>query len=357
MYYIRGISVLGTNIRCINADSKHFLWAGSQDGLFKFDSKEAFEFNGNGLDKYRLGGSDIRDMSFDGTHLWLTSTQGGIDRINTINSQVDLHLSQDQFPTLENGSITSICKEKEILYVGTERGLYYYNIFRHLVVLLRDIGIYVYNIENNELLDTVTTVSPTLKYHRFYSVAQGPSGQYYLGTSRGLSKIFVGSNGHLTYLETPFGISKKLILNDIYAVALDKQKKLWCSTENFLLTINIVSGDYAKVENAIENTENFLKSVYSIYCDSDDNIWLGCQSGLFYLKNAPPSSVVYHKSRVGAAVINNAYYPFPVNDSLLLVTGENGIYKINRQNGVITEVDISGAYDFVLRDPFNKIFS
>ncbi|HPH84294.1 MAG TPA: two-component regulator propeller domain-containing protein [Ferruginibacter sp.] len=378
-YQILNIAFPGTNIRCMTEDRKGFLWIGTQDGLFRFDSKVTKEYNKNSPPGSRIGGSDIRAICEEGNNMWVTSTQGGINDVNTTTSNNAITISQNKFPGLENGTITSLLFSGTLFYIGTERGLYSYdkvtgNISRfklnkrpvdsyidkitvykkYLIIFFRNWGLQSYNLQTGELIDSLKTIKISPEEYRFYSLVGYGDNKYLSGTSKGIKEININAAGLLEINDEPFKNVKESLNNDIYAISVDKTKKIWFSTENQLINIDAEKNSYTIVANALENKIEFLNNVYNIYCDEKNNIWLGCQTGLFMLKNEKPSTIIYHHSKNGIFKIPHAYYLFPANDSILFVTAENGLYKVNKNSDEIKEIDVTQSYDFVFKDPYNK---
>jgi signal transduction histidine kinase len=380
MYDITPVRIPGINIRCITEDANGFLWIGTQDDLLRFDSR-SFKLYNKGRDpKAVIGGSDIRDIAESEDGIWLTSTQGGLDKISKITSNPVIHISQSRFPKLGSHPITSLLHVDSTLYIGTEKGLYSYDVTRnkiaevpldgngivsyidkltyshnHLIVAIRDWGCLSYNLKTGRITDTRLTTNDELKHHRFYAIAPYAPDQWLLGTSQGINKLTISPAGKLHFEQTPFPYVREGINTDVYALAIDKNKHVWFSNENNLLKINPAGKQYAVIQNARETNVSFLSNVYKIYCDKAGNIWLCCQIGLFFLKNAPASMVTYHQSNNSITKIPHAYYLLPINDSIVLATAENGLYKVNTQTRSIEAIDETQAYDFAFFDPNKKL--
>jgi len=369
IYQISQTPIPGINIRCITEDSHGFLWIGTQDGLFRYDSRMTRAFNKNATQKNNIGGPDIRDITESKDAIWATSTQGGVDKISELTGEPVLHLPQSRFPDLLTNTITSLVANDTLLFAGTEKGVYsYYNnkvsriiadayidrlakYNNYLLVFIRNVGIATYNITSGK----VVCLLKTAKQHWFYSISCYTENSWLLGTSRGLNQVTVEENGQLSFIEKPFAYVDETVDNDVYAVGVDKNKNIWFSTENNLVKIEPATKQYGVVENAFESNTDFLNNIYKIYCDTQNNIWLCCQSGLFYLKNNPAPTRTFYRSRNSITRIQHAYYILPLNDSIAMITAANGLYKANINSRDISAVDVTQVYDYVFIDPNKKM--
>ncbi len=362
-------------------DAKGFLWVGTQDGLFRFDSKNNKQFNKNQSPESAIGGTDIRDLAGSSNGIWVTSTQGGVDKIDLATSYPSVHLPQSRFPGLANNTITSLVDLDTMLFVGSEKGLYRYVPFRneiskirfngnydslyidkltfyknYLLIFFRNQGCITYNVLTHKITSALkTTDNATYQTHRFYSLAKYSGNQWLLGTSHGINLATITDNGQLTFDKKPFAPATELFNSDIYAIAVDKDKNIWFSTDNDLVKLNPFTKEYFQIADALANDVEFLNNVYRIYCDKENNIWLGCQTGLFYLTNKPSPTSIFHHFNHNASKISHAYYLFPANDSIVMVTAENGLYEVNIHAATIKEIDNSQAYDFIFHDPYNRL--
>ena len=379
-YHITGTAVPGTNIRCVASDQRQFLWVGTQDGLMRYDSRHTRVYNQKGSYKSNIGGSDVRDICVWDDQTWITTTQGGVDAIDCTSSNPALSLPQGRFKGLGNYTITSLVHSDSLLYIGSEKGLYTYNKRNRiladlpvaglpapasidklvlqgnfLLLFIRNYGIASLDISTGRVIDILNTLQTChLAQHRFYAIAGCSDGTWLAGTSNGLEKVGIRPDGHLDFQVAAFPCIPASCRQDIYAVAIDQQHQTWFSTENNLFCIDETNKKYTVIDNALQENNTFLNSVYSLFCDANNNLWLGCQAGLFYLKNAPAPTVTYTRPGNNNILISDAYYLYPADDSTLLVTGENFLYKLNTHTGNIGELDNTQPYDFVFKDPFGK---
>jgi len=141
----------------------------------------------------------------------------------------------------------------------------------------------------------------------------------------------------------------------VFAITKDKDQNLFFSTENFLYKLNINSGSYFTLVSTKHNSDiDNLKSVYHIYFE-DNIVWIGCQNGLAYFKNNPAEFNTFFNSSNSSTKIAHAYFLYPLNDSVIFSTAENGLYKVNMKTDQIEAVDESRVYDFIFTDPGKKI--
>ncbi len=302
--------------------------------------------------------------------------QGGLNAINSLTTLVDVTVAQPSFKGLGNNTITALTYSDNQVYLGSEKGLYRYNVFDktvhscsiplsiapfidqvvvsgpYLLLFIRNLGCVSYDTRRDIIADTVTTKEACgVTQQRFYAVSHYTDNQWLIGTTAGIHALTVRPDGRLLFEPRPFPYALSSLQKDVYALAVDTNQHIWFSTESQLFSIDPVKQQYYQIENGLASGSNVLNNVYKIYCDRQNNIWLGCQGGLFFLNNRPAPTITFFRSSNSFTEIAHTYYIFPCNDSILLVTAENGLYEVNTHTHAIRELDNTQPYDFVFRDP------
>jgi len=376
--------VLG-NIRAIAQDNKGFMWIASQDGLFRYDSKSFVIYNSKipGT-SHIIEGSDVRKICVDSAHniLWMISSFGGLNGINLINGKTEFSLSEENTPILKNVFLTSLCDNGDSLFIGTQKGVYLYikskriisrldtgviefntpidNIFKRknrLYLFTRNDGIYIYNYLNQKI--SFHAGNPDISSSnelRFYNVTESGENIWYAGTSDGIKKFTFEDADNIIIDKTPFKWIPEVNSKNIFGISIDLNGCLWVSNEDNVVKIDPSNQTYSLVvENNYGEKSDWLASTYTIFCDKQNNIWLGCQKGLAFTVNTTPRFKAYSRSPNGKANISHSYYLNPIDDSTIYICAENGLYKANINNGGIEVIDATIPYDYIFTDPNKRV--
>lgn len=362
------------------------MWIATQDGLFRYDSRKFTSYN-NYLDKsHKIGGSDLRNIHLEaGSDLiWSTSSYSGINAINLVKNEVVKYYSQDNFNSLRSNVIKGLYVNHDAIYLGCEKGFFkldkstktltsipvpglepmkgfFEDITEiakdRLLVLCRNNGLYVYNIFTGKIDQSipVTRPSTTDPPYRFYNTTIS-NGLILITTNYEFLLYRFSSSGLARQLNEPLNNALLKFKDHIVRRAVfDKNDNLWVASNRGLFVIK--NNEVIQVLNNDESNRNndWLTSIYALYVDDANNLWLGCQNGLAHLINSTPAFINHSysaKTRIG---INHSYHLFPLNDSIVYSTAQEGLYKINRASNSIDIIDRGKTYDFMFKDPFNRL--
>lgn len=366
------------NVRKIRKDSKGFIWAGSQDGLFRYDGDRFWEYNKNLNVKFRITGPDIRDLLFVNDTLWVLNSFGGIDAINTISGNVILSWHQQLDNRFKDVYFSSFTKSNNQLFLSGSNGLYRFDIKRRAVekVELRNpqgfsitqkLNISNLGISSDSHLWLFTTTGvlvinlpdltvEALHHSDIITFCHQFTGSNHVitGTETGIQEYdFNGSELKKT-------VSRLSVIpgatEPVYAISSDSAGNIWFSNKNNLVKSSAYGKEFITI-NATNKPDgaNWMASVFEIYFTSDNELWLGCQEGIAYTDINPPKFISYRKSTNTEVTIGHAYFIFPLNDSIIYVCAEDGLYKTNTSTGIITAIDKGKPYFYVFRGPKNRL--
>lgn len=203
-------------------DRQGFLWVGSREGVFRYDGYSATHYTPDINNENSISDTDIRNIYEDRDgNIWISTNTAGLNFYNAATKQFKTyrHTSGDQ-ATISNDSVYDIVEVGDGNYwVGTQIGLNYFdkenNTFKRYFfdknnpkTISND---YVYNLllDDNEDL-WVTTVGGGISVKRkdtdefirhrlsditgdsfhdeVFAIQQAESGEFWLGTRRGLIK-------------------------------------------------------------------------------------------------------------------------------------------------------------------------
>ncbi len=368
----------GINVRKIIKDSKGFIWAGTQDGLYRFDGKYFQEYNKLLDNNHTISGSDIRDFAIHNDTLWLISSFGGINAINTSNGNVFFSWNQQVDSVLKNVFFSSLQIDNDRLFLSGSDGLYTMDLKKRKVskfpvkanggyintsgisqlflspdkqlwLFTAFEGVIILNTENMNLVSRKKTQAVAT-----YSATSLRAGTVLTGTDKGLieytldqKEILIGQ-GKIRDIPGADG--------NIYAVKKDKLGNIWFATKNNLIRYDPASASYkVVVENKIMEEGPWTSSIFEIFFDDTGYIWLGSQEGLAYADQDPLKFSAFYKSPDSKAILTHCYSIFPDSDSSAYVSAENGFYSVNIKTGIIHAIDNTKTYFFSFTDHQNNL--
>jgi ligand-binding sensor domain-containing protein len=374
------------NIRQVLQDPFGYIWIATQDGLFRYDSRRFIPYNTKFTNFEQIGGADVRNIQIDKEHnlIWLTSSYGGINAIDLLTTKVVKYLPQEAHPQLNSNLIKSFFVTGEDIFLGCERGFYkldrsgknlvsisvpnvpaenaYIDYIAkiqedQIVIFCRDIGIFIYDVSKNIFIQQIfiprrPEVGQEL---RFYHCAISTDSLMLITSSYGLMPFRVSKTGLVA--DSSGKLDRKLKALKNYTVrraVFDKKGHLWLATSGGIWvdrndTLTAIRSNDEKNEYL-----DWLKAVYAMYVDNDNNIWLGCLNGLAYLQNYLPAFVNHSYSAATGIRIIHSYYLFPASDSIVYSTAEEGLYKVNKRRNIINVIKRGRSYDFMFKDPFGR---
>jgi ligand-binding sensor domain-containing protein/two-component sensor histidine kinase len=382
-----GIGLTSGNIRKIAQDNYGFMWIGTQDGLFRYDSRNFIAYNAQSGNNHRLCGQDVRWLYLDTAKslIWVSTSYGGINAIDILTGDVVKYIYQSDFLQLQNNLIKSFTIFNDDLILGCERGLFNLQLSKNMLTPIIDIQ----NKPFNYYVDIITKIDTdkfiilcrnqkpviydagqkkivTHEYWAAISPAQDTATRFFdcsvsnndiiCITSTQSIELYRFTHGKLVTYPVDF-ISrelktKKLVIRRCVA---DKKGEFWLATSEGLFTVS--ANKLRKIQpngkNDLEN--NWLNAIYVIYIDKHNDVWLGCQDGLAYVKNTAPAFISTSYSISTGTKINHAYYLFPLNDSIIYSAAEEGLYKINRRKNEVIQVAKNLSYDYIFTDPFKRL--
>lgn len=180
--------------------------------------------------------------------------------------------------------------ENNLLWIGTNAGLYRYNI-----------GL-------NSFEPALTETDGGLSSGRITCLKAMPGDKLWIGTDGGGISILNKKTQRLTYLTGGFR-RHALSSNAVYSIFLDNENRKWIGTLRG--GINIIDDVKNRFQNIVQDPtlsnsliNNFVKSLYE---DTKDRIWIGTDGGglsIWDRKNEKYENYVYKKNQYGSLSSN-----------------------------------------------------
>ncbi|GAA0890458.1 two-component regulator propeller domain-containing protein [Fulvivirga kasyanovii] len=311
-----------SNIESIKVDSRGTLWVGDGYGLCRYDKaqKKFYRYQHQENDKYSLSSTAVKAI-FEDKHndIWIGSTQGGINL--TLGNIPFTHLKHyPEAPgSLSKTSVSSVLEDsKGNIWVG------YYAM-----------GLDIYNPVSKEVthMAHVPGVPGSLGKGTVFEIFEDSKGNIWVGTYEGGLQMFdPASNSFTTYKHDPAN-PKTISGNDVRAIAEADDGTLWIAVHGqgvsaFDRKKNIFKSykaDYLDWQNSLSNDW-----VYTLYIDSDQNVWVGSVFGISVLMHGTSHFKSYTKENRNLSH-NNVRAILEDTQGNLWIGTDNGLNLFNRE--------------------------
>lgn len=325
----------------INQDKDGFIWIGTGEGLCRYDGFTfTSEVTGDSLPSEVVNAS-LRDSlgnlwigynngqvwSYDGNYFekhllpvnsptsisGLTEYKDGSIIVATQNMGLFRLRGNGKFerftPSFSHQIISAIFVHDNLLFLGTQNGLMYYNM--------------------SNTKDTTAKAVSSIAYTKVQVIKQAfGDNSFWVGTEdAGLFLVKVENN---KVVAQNVGGNKGLAYENVQDVSYDSESNLWISTYTSGLIkaklnphdpVKVVSFQKYDKDNGLST--NFVKSTF---IDQQGNLWVGTYgSGIYLLTNIAFSFQTFDKTPLGNDILSVA-----INDSLLWLGGDTGLMEINQ---------------------------
>ena len=321
-------SLSNNSIERINEDRNGNLWIATQGGLNLYDrNNDRFIFHSHWP---RAGLNDLAELE-DG-RLLLTSNESGI---YIYAPETDTYINYTQNDTTENSISsnninTAIQDRNGYIWIGAANGL---NLFDP-------------KSEQFTLIDNTQWKYRNLSGNNIRSLYEDSKGNIWVGTwSNGLNL--------LRYSENPVDCTFRSYKNDpedptslgtgtVAAIQEDRNGYLWISTENDGLNLLDLKNFHGR--NAVfyhykhdpsDNTSLSNNSVYSLFQDNCNSMWIGTYGDGINMYNRLNEKFIHYKQKPSNinSLSNNFVYSFLEEGNLLWIGTEKGLNRYNQRTG------------------------
>jgi signal transduction histidine kinase/ligand-binding sensor domain-containing protein/response regulator of citrate/malate metabolism len=281
-------------------DSSDNVWVGSDgDGIDRFSPEErSFVHHSSGSNKFDRAWVNSIVEGLDGV-IWFGSSVG-LNRIDSVSGLVTTYPRE--------GSIQGmIVDEEEGFWLGTDKGLAYFNIASE------QFSAYIGHED----------VSVNNSSNWITSMIMDSDGGIWIGTLNGLDYFDTKSR---RFVSTSRLVAEHSGLSHGYvnSLALDRHGGLWIGTMNGLSLVVLVTGEFTVFGEADGLPDS---TIYSVEIDNNGFIWMGTNRGLSRLN---PSTGIFKNYTVGDGLQGrefNAASSFKSKDGELFFGGTNGLNR------------------------------
>lgn len=288
----RGIS--NYRVQCIAQDNDGFLWAGTYDGLNKYDGHE-FEVYEASEDSGALPDNDIQTILLTNKgEIWV-GTGNGIGIYNNEQNNFEI-IDSTNHPRLTAKKITSLVEDfNSKIWIGTDKGVFtFFENTIEKVYEFEDHAVNTMDVDSrnrvwigtyNELFiitdGRVEKVSETItdwNYSSYHLIVDTNDDIVVATRSSGLIKIH-DLGGPSEQIKKYINVSddeNSISTNNLLKVFEDSKGDLWIGTENGGLNIQKKNEEIFHRIQFDPNSTNSIsaKSIWAIYEDKSNRIWL-----------------------------------------------------------------------------------
>lgn len=337
--------LLQLNLKALATDDLGYLWAGTEDGLHKFNSYEFNVLLHNPSDNTSIKDDHVRGLHFTNDTLWIATNTEGVTgfipskntffSLDDFDSNLELKRSYKVLKvnsklllfSLKNNIIiyNRETQKTKLISLPTENKDYFINDIIHIEEGIywlgsSSSGILLLNTETQEL--TKTKLLKNNKNICFYKA----NNKIYIGTREGL---------FLYNLENKKLYKKKLLLaiNCFYRL---NENQFYMGTDNGLYMFNENTEEITAIICVTKNNKTYKAfDTNQIIGDKQGNIWIGTEADGLLHYNIYQKKFNSIQLRLKEVPLNNNISSFQFlkgNDSLLWIGTKFGVVKYSHIN-------------------------
>lgn len=301
LYKNIGLGSEASVISCILQDTEGLIWAGSNKGLLCYDGysvQSHFTFGKQSNTRVYCG------QVVDSTYLYLGADNGLLIYNYRTDSYEDVGIS---FPS----DIRTMVLCDSVLWLGSLHGLYMYNPVSH----------------------TLSARQDGIPHKSIYSIIRSSDNCLYIGTYNGCCR-YVSATGHFETVELPdVGGKSNLFVNSLLE---DKARGcIWIGTEGCLFKYGLADGKVSRIDDFDGN------SVKSLALDGYGQLLVGTDNGMYVYAESAPLRHVVHDSRNAQSLSSNIVWTIFVDSEKNVWLGTDYGISMTRHANILQYTSIS----------------
>lgn len=363
-------SLLSDVVRFLYIDIEKQLWIGSRDGLSHYNKEK------DNFDNYLFPVSNgtifqINAISdFDENNL-LLGTDNGLTLFNKEGKTFEKFQSPENAQT----HIQSLYKQDDNIFIGTNSGLYIYQISGRYLSLANEIfnnsriqailpksateiwigtegdGLYLFNTQLKTYSNYKHSISSSGSISSNYvrSLAYDENGNLWIGTFQGLSILLADENRFLNHSHNPMD-NNSISQNSIRAIFKDNQGGMWLGTYygglNYFHTLKNQFGYIRQ----IPYTQSLNDRIVSAMLEGDDGkILIGTNDKGINLYDPATGNFRYF-TRENKSIVSN-------NIKVFLKSKKNNNVYIGSHGGGLLLLDINNGKSTPVPVPYENVYA
>ena len=321
----------GNTIRSVIQDEKGFMWIGTSNGLFRYDSIKFRKFLYNSSDNTSISNNFIYSLSTASNNKMWVGTGTGLNIYNSNDDSFNLINLNNKNTTYIDNSLNTfsvLFKDKNnLIWFG-----------------INDFGIASFNQDTGKYTKyNLASILNDKPFHHLtiYGIIHGQNNTIWVATEKkGLMKVNLFNSKITRYLK-PVNKNNINYTKKFYALVKDKFGRIFAGTSNGLY---IYSKDLDKFVNYQKDILNELNSFYnirSLFIDSDNILWIGTSNrGLCYMNLVETNKKMEIKFPRSPYNLNSMRIMCIYEDAeknLWIGTSPNGLFMFSRYSSNIKQ--------------------
>ncbi|MCK5468993.1 MAG: hypothetical protein KAI99_10790, partial [Cyclobacteriaceae bacterium] len=312
----------------IAQDHQGFMWFGTMDGLNRFDGEHIKIYREEPDDPNSLGNNFIWSL--------LCSSDSGL-WVGTYRGLYYYDFYHDNFhliPIIDGignkniaMEIRSLLVDENWLWVGTNRGLFRYDLFLEKII--------PFEVDINEHDRPIGNV---------IALEKSNDGTLWIGDEKGLMKY---QNGKFNRIDIEINSQHNVSFQGL-GISIDNTGKVWFGTHNLELGL-IIYDPETKSSITLSKKDGYLphNRVKSLFRFPDGNIWLGTRWGL---------AIINEKTYDSRHIIHERYDPGSISHNSIrqIFQSKSGVIWIGTYSGGVNYIDPESQRIAHFTDKYNN---
>ena len=261
-------SISGNSIYSIFEDQTGYMWVGTDwcgINRFKVGGRQFKHIYAEKRDNNNIVSNIIHSLVLDeDNNVWI-ATDNGLNVYDRDNNIFKLYQHKEGDKTsLSESIVRSLLRDHENnIWIGTENGLNKYD---------KKLDRFIH----------VDYIFGELEKKMIRTMYESSDHELWIGTNgNGVIRFNPATKEYKSYQKISNGIQSGLQGNTIEAFVEDKFNNLWIASEGGLCQYNVNKDQFTSFQfDANDSTSLSNNLVYTLYRDSDENIWVGTRNGL-----------------------------------------------------------------------------
>ncbi len=322
-------SISNNIIHSIIEDKGGCLWIGTEYGLNRYDQRSGIfsRYIHSKDDTTSISGNNINAIFHDSDNdIWVGTLGEGLNLFDRKTNSFQ-HFKNNR--SVGSNIIYSIIEDnrhKNILWVGTENGLFKFD---------RNQKKFLYSNDDTSQYDQrVRTI------YSIRSIVQDSTGTLYIGTWHGLIK-YSTENDHWSRLNMSNTADSLIKYSIILSLLIDDKNTIWVGTRDNGLLSTKINHTGNKIKNHWQQYDEFKDDVItSLYHDKSGMLWIGTTyHGINKLSLSNKKFMHYDKNSFNGNGLSNNVVLSVITDpqkNIWVGTKNGGLNKIDRKHAKIT---------------------
>lgn len=345
------------SVSCIEQDHHGFLWAGTQDGLNRFDGHAFTIFRNDPDDSTSLSNNEINSICVDRDgHIWI-GTGRGLNRWNSRNDAFDRIPLDPSGPDdvsfiFEESDTHLIVSADDILYrvdkTSGEAGSIFEKKIPRVQGIRRDRqgrmwlatlgeGVVTWDTETNVL--TPLPFDPSGKNgvvsKRLYFTHEDAHGNVWIGTNQGLQRWSPSTGRWILFRHDPRD-PQSLSSDRVYRLFVDRDSTWWIATADGLNVLDPATLRFRAYRTTDYTLGLNSNQVWNISQDRSGIVWFATQDGMCYTdpEKRTFQKLVHHPLDARSLPDGDVWaITEDRHNQLWIGTFDQGLIRLHRQTG------------------------